>query len=217
MCILATIWLHNNPGLFLGRPEACVFQVWLWSKRHPILARCTNSAVPVQVVFFTSPGHQAGGSSGASQGAQAHNSSLLHTSWVAVALLDVMLHQLCAEGLSQKRDLSVSFLSQQSQCMWITVLTSSLLGYKKEEFHSCLIEFQVPEGSWESFQIPSGLCHLKIDKGWLFLYFPISCFSRCLAVLKADAGPSAVALMLYSCSAEVCTGSLHWLRDVTAA
>lgn len=114
MCILATIWLHNNPGLFLGRPKACVFQVWLWSKCHPILARCTNSAVPVQVVFFTSPGHQAGGSGGASRGAQAHNSSLLHTFWVAITLLVVMLHHLCAEGLSEKRSLCIFSIPAES-------------------------------------------------------------------------------------------------------
>lgn len=96
MCILAMIWLHNIPGLFLRRPEAWVFQVWLWSKCEPILARGADTAVHAEVVLFISPGHQAGGSSGTSQGAHAHNSSLFHTSWVAILFLDVLLLQLCA-------------------------------------------------------------------------------------------------------------------------
>lgn len=57
-------------------------------------ATCTTRAVHAQAIFFTSPENQAEGSNGVSQGAHAHNSSLLNTSLVAIALSDVTLDQL---------------------------------------------------------------------------------------------------------------------------
>jgi len=65
-------------------------------------ATCTNRAAHSQAMFFTPPEHQEGGSSGASRGARAPNSSLLNTLLVAIAVLDVMLHQLYEDTSNRK-------------------------------------------------------------------------------------------------------------------
>lgn len=73
-------------------------------------------------------------------------------------------------------------------------------------FHSCFVESQDPS-PWGILWIlsDSGLCPLKIAGRWFFLHFHVSCFSKCLAALTVDAGVSAIAHMLYSCSAKVYT------------
>lgn len=77
----------------------------------------TNRAVHAQAIFFTSPEHQPGGSSGASQGA--HNSSFLNTLLVAIALLDVMLYQLYQHTTNRRtviKKRSLSNLSVPAAC-----------------------------------------------------------------------------------------------------
>lgn len=86
------------------------------------------------------------------------------------------------------------------------LLTSSLLGYQKDDFHSCFVESQGPSPSGVLWILSDyGLCPLKIAGRWFFLHFHVSCFSRCLAALTVNAGVPAIAHVLYSCSAKVCT------------
>lgn len=228
MCILAIIWLHSNPGLLLWRPDGCVFRYDCGVNVISYLqtpATCTNRAVHAQAMFFTSLEHQAEGSSGASQGAHTHNSFLLNILLVATTLLDVIRHQIYQDTSNRRtvtKKTSLSFLSQlhMNQSMWTRLLTSSLLGYEKDDFHSCLVESQGPS-PWRVLRIlsDSRLCLLKIAGRWLFLYFHFSCFSRCLAALIVDAWISVIARMLYTCSAKVHVRA-QWARanslDTTA-
>ena len=73
----------------------------------------TNRAVHAQAVFFTSPEHQAEGSSGASQGAHAHNFSFLNISLVTITLLDVMLHQLYQDTSNRR-----TVIKKRSLCIF---------------------------------------------------------------------------------------------------
>lgn len=104
-----------------------------------------------------------------------------------------MLHLLCTDNrriITEKRSLCIFSISAESLHM---------------DHSNDLFTFGMQKGRISQQGLGNPLCSVTLDRIWLFLHFPVSHFSRCLAALKADAGPSAVALMLHSCSAR-CDG-----------